>query len=272
MTHNNEALIVENIALVGHIVRETMARVPSHVDRDDLTSAGLTSLVHASHAFDAERGVPFHLYAATRVRGAIADELRRVDWASRSVRRRSRELDATRAELAMTLGRVATPAEVAQAAGLTPAEVATNDHEVARAQVFSLNAADADPIGERLVCSSPDPLAAVVHREQISHLTDAIAELPERLRLVVEQHFLAERPLTEIAAVLGVSHSRVSQLRARALERLRDALGPEVDAERDLCGARRRGTHGGVVTTRRAPHAPSHARHRERRTRLDVRH
>ena len=95
---DSEALIVQHMALVGHIVRETMSRVPSHVDRDDLTSAGLTALVQAAQAFDAERGVPFNRYAATRIRGAIVDELRSIDWASRSVRRRARELDATRAQ------------------------------------------------------------------------------------------------------------------------------------------------------------------------------
>src|SRR4051794_35352417 len=74
-----EALITSNMPLVGHIVRETMGRVPSHVNRDDLTSAGLTALVQAAQAFDAERGVPFERYAATRIRGAILDELRSVD-------------------------------------------------------------------------------------------------------------------------------------------------------------------------------------------------
>src|SRR6478736_8342224 len=137
------------MALVGHIVRETMARVPSHVDRDDLTSAGLAALVQAAHAFDAERGVPFNRYAATRVRGAIVDELRSIDWASRSVRRRSRELEGVRSHLATVLGRAASPAEVAQAAGLTLAEVAANDADVARAQVLSLHASEDDAIGER---------------------------------------------------------------------------------------------------------------------------
>src|SRR3954468_2255071 len=93
-------LITAHIPVVSHIVRETMGRVPSHVDRDDLTSAGLAALVQASKSFDAERGVPFARYGGTRVRGAILDELRGIDWASRSVRRSARDLDATRAQLA----------------------------------------------------------------------------------------------------------------------------------------------------------------------------
>lgn len=254
-----EAMIVEHMSLVGHIVRETMARVPSHVDRDDLTSAGLTALVMAASAFDAGRGVPFNRYAATRVRGAIVDELRSIDWASRSVRRRSRELDATRAHLANVLGRVASPAEVAQAAGVTVGEVAANDDDVARAQVLSLHASEDDAIGERLVSSSPDPLAVVEHREQLTYLVEAIAELPERLRVVVEQYFLAERPMAEIAETLGVSESRISQLRAEALVLLRDALNRELDpdvvapeAKPGGCAAKRRETYFAAVADRHA--------------------
>ena len=185
-----EAMIVEHMPLVGHIVRETMTRVPSHVDRNDLTSAGLTALVLAAQAFDPERGVPFNRYAATRIRGAVVDELRSIDWASRSVRRRSRELDATRASLATVLGRSATAVEVAQASGMSLAEVAANDDDVARAQVLSLHASEDDAIGERLVSAAPDPQAVVEFKERLTYLTEAISELPERLRLVVEQYFL----------------------------------------------------------------------------------
>src|SRR5690606_41753329 len=93
---SGDSLIAEHIALVGHIVRETRGRLPGHVDSDDLTSAGLTALVQAAQAFDAERGVPFARYAATRIRGATLDELRSSDWASRSVRRRARHVESPR--------------------------------------------------------------------------------------------------------------------------------------------------------------------------------
>ena len=88
----DESLVTAHMPLVGHIVRETMSRVPAHVNRDDLTSAGLAALVMAGRSFDPERGVTFARYAATRVRGAILDELRSIDWASRSVRRKAREI------------------------------------------------------------------------------------------------------------------------------------------------------------------------------------
>ena len=254
-----EALIVQHMALVGHIVRETMSRVPSHVDRDDLTSAGLTALVQAANAYDPERGVPFNRYAATRIRGAIVDDLRSVDWASRSVRRRSRELDMTRANLATVLGRTATTAEVAQAAGITLEEVIANDEDVSRAQVLSLSASEDDMIGERLVSNAPDPQAELEHRERLTYLTEAIAELPDRLRLVVEQYFLAERPMGEIAETLGVTESRVSQLRAEAMVLLRDALNMALDPELveaparpNGCAARRRQAYFTAVADRHA--------------------
>ena len=233
VTHDNdvpsgsEALIVVHVPLVGYIVRETMARVPSHVDRDDLSSAGLAALVQAAHSYDPDRGVPFNRYASTRIRGAILDELRSIDWASRSVRRRARELDATRSQLATVLGRSATTAEVAQASGMSTDEVSANEEDVARAQVLSLHASEDDSLGDNLVSSSPTPEAIFEHRERLTYMTEAIAELPERLRHVVEQYFLAERPMAEIAATLGVTESRVSQMRTEALSLVREGLAEQ---------------------------------------------
>jgi RNA polymerase sigma factor for flagellar operon FliA len=270
----SETLIVGNIALVGHLVRETMARVPSHVDRDDLTSAGLAALVQAAHAYDPDRGVPFARYAATRVRGALVDELRSIDWASRSVRRRARDLDATRTRLAGTLGRPATAAEVATATGLSVEEVTANDDDVSKAQVLSLNAAEDSAVGEVLVSTAAGPEAVVEHRERLTYLTEAVAELPERLRVVVEQYFLAERPMAEIAETLGVSESRVSQIRGEALVLLREALHRELEPELATpharpqgCAAQRREAYFAAVASRHAAglrrpapgHAPGHA-------------
>ncbi len=255
----SEALIVVHVPLVGHIVRETMARVPSHVDRDDLGSAGLAALVQAAHSYDPDRGVPFNRYASTRIRGAILDELRSIDWASRSVRRRARELDSTRSHLATLLGRTPTTAEIAQASGMSTDEIAANVDDVARAQVLSLHASEDDSIGDSLASSSPTPEAVLEHRERLTYMTEAIAELPERLRHVVEQYFLAERPMAEIAATLGVTESRVSQLRAEALVLLRDALNsalePDLVPEAARPGgaaARRRDAYFAAVAARHA--------------------
>ncbi len=260
-----EDQITSHMPLVGHVVREIMSRVPAHVDRDDLTSAGLAALVMAADGFEAERGVPFARYAATRIRGAVLDELRRVDWASRSVRRRARDLDETRAQLAQALGRVPSGEEIASALGLTPEEVAANSEDLARAQVLSLNAGDNySSYAETLVSPTLSPEQSVEHLEQLTYLTEAIAELPDRLRIVVEGYFLAERPMAEIADELGVTESRVSQLRAEAMVLLRDALNSQLDPELVTpherptgVAARRRETYFAAVAARHAAGARS---------------
>ena len=261
-------LVTSNIPLVGHLVRETLARVPGHVDRDDLTSAGLTALVQAAQAYDAERGVPFARYAATRVRGALLDELRGVDWATRGVRRRARDLEETRTRLTYSLGRTPTDKEVAGALGMPVEEVLANKEDIARAQVLSLEAGEEQgSFAEVLPSSTPTPEQALEHDELLSYLGDAVAELPEKLRIVVEGYFLAERPMAELAAELGVSESRVSQLRAEAMVLLRDGINSQLDPhlvqrhERpEGVAARRREAYYAAVAERHAVVRPAAAR------------
>ena len=265
-TAGRDELITSHIPVVSHIVRETLSRVPSHVNRDDLTSAGLAALVQASQNFDDSRGVPFARFAATRVRGAILDELRGIDWASRSVRRKARDLEATRSSLANILGRTPTPQEVADAAGVPLDEVVRNDDDVARAQVLSLQGAPDAALDELLPSSGPSPDQLVEHRERLTYMVEAIAELPERLRIVINDYFLEERPMADIAAELGVTESRVSQMRAEALVLLRDAmnhaLDPELLTPRRTTGRGRGPAPGGVLrrgrrpARRRAPEPP----------------
>ncbi len=254
-----DELITSSIPVVTHIVRETMGRVPSHVSRDDLTSAGLAALVQASKSFDASRGVPFARYAATRVRGAVLDELRGIDWASRSVRRRARDLDATRNQLSSILGRAPSLSEVAEAVGMTLAEIAQNDEDIARAQVLSLQGAPDGSLDGVLPSAGPTPEQMVEHRERLAYLVEAVTELPERLRIVVSDYFLDERPMAEIAAELGVTESRVSQMRAEALVLLRDAMNHELDptllenhARPNGSAARRREAYFAAVASRHA--------------------
>ena len=257
---STDELVTAHIPLVGHLVREVLARVPGHVDRDDLTSAGLTALVQAAQGFDAERGVPFARYASTRVRGALLDELRGVDWASRSVRRTARDLDQTRTQLTHRLGRVPTDAEVASAQGIPVEQVLSNREDLARAQVLSLEADDArGSYAAELPSGGPTPEQAAEHAELLTYLSEAVAELPERLRRVVEGYFLAEQPMAELAAELGVTESRISQLRAEAMVLLRDALNSQLDPtmlkahERpDGVAARRREAYFAAVAERHA--------------------
>jgi RNA polymerase sigma factor for flagellar operon FliA len=240
-------LVCENLPLVGHIVRDVLAGVPSHVHRDDLVSAGMLALVQAAGSFDPELGVPFARFASRRIRGALLDELRGMDWASRSVRRRAREVDSFRSQLAVALGRTPTSTEVAATSGLTVAELADHDRDVARANLTSLHALP-DGDDERLPCTTTlEPLDVLLRREQLAYLTDAVNQLPLRLRTVVKGYFMQERPMAELAAELGVTESRISQMRAEALAMLRHALdvllsGTPASVERK----------GGVAQRRRA--------------------
>jgi RNA polymerase sigma factor for flagellar operon FliA len=219
-----EDLVTPNVSLVGHLVRELVARLPAHVCRDDLMSAGLLALVTSARAFDESRGVPFARFAAIRIRGALTDELRGMDWASRAVRSRSREVDATRATLAARLYRAPTRAEVAAGLGISVADVDAVDADVHRAGVLSLQSLTAEQ-GDRLLPSGDDgPEGLLLYREQIGILRDAVAALPERQRTVVEQYFLAQRKMADIALELGVTESRISQLRSEALAMLRLGL------------------------------------------------
>ncbi|GGK08333.1 DNA-directed RNA polymerase sigma-70 factor [Pilimelia anulata] len=242
-----DALVREHMPLVGHLVREVMSRVPAHVSRDDLTSAGLAALVGAARSFDPERGIAFGRFAATRVRGALIDELRGLDWASRSVRHRARQADTARQELTAALGRSPEPREIAEKLGVPVTDLATVEGDVHRAMVLSLHGFAYGTAEEMVTERTAGPEEMLLHRERIGYLHHAIRALPERLRAVVDGYFLREEPMAVIARELGVSESRVSQLRAEALTLLRDGLNSQLDPElmtdaheREGCVARRR--------------------------------
>jgi RNA polymerase sigma factor for flagellar operon FliA len=252
------------MALVDHIVREIMTRVPAHVRRDELTSAGLLALTQAAQGFEESRGIPFARYAAYRIRGGVLDELRSADWASRRVRRRAREIEETRTRLAVRLERTATAEEVARELGIGIDEVLANDEDVDRAHVVSLDGFTTGTLEELVPDRQPGPESAAEHEEALTYLMEAISELPERLRLVVRGYFLDERPMADLAAELGVTDSRISQMRAEALVMLRDALHSAFDP---ALLAPVQGMPGGVKERRRQEYLKSvAARHdRERR-------
>jgi RNA polymerase sigma factor FliA len=249
-----ETLIRDNMALVGHIVREMLFKVPPHVHRDDLASAGYAALVTAAQAFDADRGVPFGRFAAVRVRGALLDELRGLDWASRSVRARARRAEQARQELAARLGRTPTETELAELLGVAVGELAHVQDDVQRAAVLSLQGFTTGS-DDLVTDTSLNPEEMLLHRERIGYLHDAVAVLPERLRFVVEESYLRERPLAEVAAELDVTESRVSQLRTEALALLKDGLTTHMDqqqsgAPKDGCVARRRAVYTARIAAR----------------------
>ena len=255
VTADQENLIRENMALVGHMVREMLFKVPPHVHRDDLASAGYTALVTAAQAFDPQRGIPFGRFAALRVRGALLDELRGMDWASRSVRARARRAEVARQELTVQLGRTPSDSELASLLGVAVGELATVQDDVQRAAVLSLQGFATGTAEEMVTESSLNPEEMLLHRERIGYLHDAVAVLPERLRFVVEASFLRERPLAEVAAELGVTESRVSQLRTEALALLKDGLTTHLEqqqtaAGKDGCVARRRAVYTAKIAAR----------------------
>ncbi|MEU8238632.1 sigma-70 family RNA polymerase sigma factor [Actinoplanes missouriensis] len=226
-----EELIRTHMPLVGHLVRDMLSRIPNHIHRDDLTSAGLHALVTAARSWDPERGVPFNRFAGTRIRGALLDELRALDWATRSVRSKARTTDTTRQQLTTTLGRTPTADELAQALGTTTTDLQQTDTDVQRATVLSLQGFTTSSADDMVTERAPGPEEMLLRREQIGYLHHAIASLPERLQTVVTEYFLRERPMADIAADLGVTESRVSQLRAEALSLLKDGLNTHLNPD-----------------------------------------
>lgn len=254
-----EAMVHQGVPLVSHIVRETLTRLPAHVSRDELTSAGLAALAQAAKSYDDQRGAGFLAYATVRIRGAVLDELRGMDWASRSVRRRARQIDEARERLAVALGRTPTDQEVAADIGMSTGDLAAHRDDVSRASVMSLQGFEEGTLDDVLPARTLTPEAVIERRERLAYLHDAVAKLPERLRVVVEGYFFEERPMAEIAAELGVTESRVSQLRAEAVSLLRDAINTSLDPELvtpaarpNGCAARRREAYFAEVASHRS--------------------
>jgi RNA polymerase sigma factor for flagellar operon FliA len=248
-------VVRSHMPLVGHLVREMLARVPAHVNRDDLLSAGYAALVAAARGFDEDRGVPFARFAAARVRGALLDELRGLDWASRSVRQRARRTDSARQELTAELGRTPSVAEVAERLGCAVEDIEAADDDVQRAVVFSLQGFATAGADDMVIEPSAGPEELLIRRERLGYLRHAIDALPDRLRTVVTGYFFQERPMAEIAAELEVTESRVSQLRAEALTLLREGMNIHLDPALagpvlQGCVARRRAAYYDSIAAR----------------------
>ncbi|GIL36766.1 sigma-70 family RNA polymerase sigma factor [Phycicoccus sp. DTK01] len=236
--HDVDALCREHLPIVTYEVRALSARLPSHVATDDLTSAGLFALASAAESFDASRGVPFGRYAATRIKGALLDELRSMDWATRSVRTRARELDAVRGAMTSELGREPAERELADRLGVGVEAVRQVSEAVHRSVVVRLDSlVDAGVADAALPRDERTPEDVVVQRERESYLSAAVAALPERLRIVVQATFFEDRLLKDVAEELGVTESRVSQLRTEALGMLRDGMRATHGEERPAAAA-----------------------------------
>ena len=247
-------LVTSTINLVGGIVRATMSRIPAHMSRDDLTSAALMALTQAAAAYNPRLNVPFRNYAQLRIRGAILDELRAADWACRRVRKTARDIEATHAQLTAAFGRFPTDAEIAMAMGVSRCDIAESRREVEQSHVLSIQGFETDGDTETFddLASGThvaSPEATVVHREKLRCLMLAMDELPKHLRTVVQDYFFDDRSSEETAADMGVTVSRVSQLRTEALRMLKEAVNYNLDPElvTPFTGAKK----GGAVERRR---------------------
>jgi RNA polymerase sigma factor FliA len=243
------------LAVVHYEVRSLSVRLPSHVTLDDLTSAGMGALAAAAQSFDSERGVPFARYAARRIKGALLDELRSLDWASRSLRARAREREAARDALATTLRREPDDRELATQMGVSIDEVRELSRDLHQSVVLRLDAlidAGADAVLPR---HSQTPEAVVVERERETYLAAAVESLPDRLRVVIRATFFEDRSLKEVADELGVTESRISQIRTEALKMLRDGMNANLDPDQlpamgDGLAARRRAAYYAEIAGR----------------------
>jgi RNA polymerase sigma factor for flagellar operon FliA len=206
--------------------------VPRHVGRDDLVSAGMVGLAQAARSYQPERGIPFGRFANTRIRGALLDELRSRDWASRSVRSKARTLSATTERLSSEMGRTPTSDEVAAAMGVAVATVNAIAGDVQRAVVLNLDALSVEGRPDDVVLvadGTPDDV--VLAEEQRRTMLAAVAALPERLRRVIVGCFFQDLPMQVLAEELGVTDSRISQMRTEALALLRDGINSQLDPD-----------------------------------------
>ena len=222
-----------HLPLVHFEVRAIGSRLPGHVFTDDLVSAGMAALAMAARSFDASLGVPFGRYAVRRIRGALLDELRSADWATRSLRAKVRRRDAVHDSLAASLGRRPSPVEVAAELGCSVAELERLEADLHSSVVLRLDvitdAAGGGAADAILPSTDATPEMVLMARERQAYLRDAIEALPDRLATVVRGCFFEDRPMRELAEDLGVTESRISQMRAEALRLLRDGLNSQLD-------------------------------------------
>lgn len=240
-TEKNTAEVNERIEahlpLVKHVVFQVAVHFPRHVDREELARAGALGLVEASRRYDESRGVPFDRFAAQRIRGAILDSVRAADWAPRSVRLLARRLEATEQQLASELGRVPSLSEMATELGVGIDELAKLQDRLFRSVVLALDHETSDEGDEDLTLvdvlsdrNAVEPCEELETRELHNYLRDAVHLLPERQRLVIVGYFLDGKTSQELAAFLGVTESRISQLRSEALRNLKLGIEAQYDS------------------------------------------
>jgi len=221
-----DVLVEQHAQLVKRIAYHLVSRLPSSVIVDDLIQAGMIGLLDAARQYRAVQGASFETYARTRIRGAMWDEIRRNDWAPRSVHRKAREAAAATRQLQERLGRDAHAGEIAAELGVSDEEYGQIVNDASSCRLLSLDELTA--IGEEqhagLAREDDDPASQFAEADLFGNVVEAIESLPERERLLLSLYYDQELNMREIGAVLGVSESRVCQLHGQAMLRLRGQL------------------------------------------------
>jgi RNA polymerase sigma factor FliA len=236
-----ERLVVAYSPLVKYVSGRMASGLPAHVEEADLISYGLGGLISAIERFELEREIKFETYAITRIKGAIIDELRSLDWVPRSVRARARAIERANTKLEHKLQRAPTDEEMAH-----ELEMSVTDFQDALLQISNSTVAALDELwtvsdasGDQVSLldtlqdpGAPDPAQVIDATDLKDRIADAIARLPEREKLVVALYYYENLTLREIGEVLGVTESRVSQLHTKAVLRLRGRMSEEnIDQE-----------------------------------------
>jgi RNA polymerase sigma factor for flagellar operon FliA len=224
-----EQILIDHLPVVRYIARRIHEHLPAHVEMDDLVSAGMIGLADAFNKFDAGKKVQFRSYAQFRIRGAILDSLRTLDWSPRDLRRKGRAIEAAMHKLSGRLGRTPTENEVAAEMEMSLDEYQHLLTDLRGLEIGSLDVAYSEDSSEDVVAyvpSSPEeaPLFHCLKAEMREKLAEAIAALPERERLVLTLYYYEEMTMKEIGLTLDVVESRVSQIHTSAVLHLRSLL------------------------------------------------
>jgi RNA polymerase sigma factor for flagellar operon FliA len=267
MEERRAALVESHLALVEQVVLKVSSGFPRFVDRSELVAAGMLGLVEAAERYDFDRSVPFAGYAVLRIRGAVLDVARAVDWTPRPVRHLARQVDDATQELAGRMGGRPDDDAVARAMGVDVSVLRDLRERVNYGVLRALDEGtdldrpdEANQLHDR---GAVEPDELVENAELAGYLRSALHTLPERHRLIVVGLYLEGRSFEELAKLLGVTPSRISQLRADAVEMLRDGIEAQYRPAPDEAPK-------GRVELRRARYAADIARHADWRTRLSA--
>ena len=229
LTGGQERVLLEHLPIVRFLARRIHERLPQHVDIEDLVSAGVVGLMDAFSKFDPGKKVQFRSYAQFRIRGAILDSLRTLDWSPRELRRKGRAVEEAIRSLTAKLGRAPGETEVSAEMGLGLEEYQQLLGDLKGLEIGTLHMERNEDSGEEELAYVPghpeeDPLFRCLRGELEDRLADGIAHLPDRERLVMTLYYYEEMTMREIGLALGVVESRVSQVHASAVVHLRVAL------------------------------------------------